>query len=65
MKIYAIYYHISNDYSWKFYGAFASLELAKDLQNHIWRRISKPEREVVATKIIEFVEGDLIEEAAE
>lgn len=65
MKIYSIYYQISNDYGWKFYGAFASIELAEDLQEHLWRKISKPERKIVATKIIEFVEGNLIEEVAE
>lgn len=65
MKIYAIFYFISNDFDWKFYGAFASLDLAKDLQEHLWRKISKPECEIVRTKIIEFCEGELIEEVAE
>lgn len=41
------------------------MELAKDLQEHLWRRVSKPECEIVRTKIVEFFEGKLIEEVAE
>lgn len=56
MILHAVFYLLKNHTEWKFYGAFTTNEMAKDLENHIIRSHGKLYKDIVNTKIVKFKE---------